>query len=138
VIDADDRRLKSAFMDVMVDDVVHESLAPLLRAQTKKVEDFDVKAQVYVRERNFFHLDENGKRTLIKDASYDETYIRQYPERFSPNALLRPLYQEAILPNLVYIAGPSETRYWFQLKEVFLHAGLSQPLVLPRQMNVVL
>ena len=45
--------------------------------------------------------------------------INNYPERFSPNVLLRPLYQEKILPNLAYVGGGSEIAYWLQLKSFF-------------------
>jgi uncharacterized protein YllA (UPF0747 family) len=45
--------------------------------------------------------------------------IEKFPERFSPNALLRPLYQEVILPNLSYVGGGGELAYWLQLKSTF-------------------
>ncbi len=45
--------------------------------------------------------------------------INNFPERFSPNVLLRPLYQEHILPNLSYVGGGSEIAYWLQLKDYF-------------------
>ena len=45
--------------------------------------------------------------------------VNKHPERFSPNALLRPVYQEFILPNLAYVGGGSEVAYWLQLKEYF-------------------
>jgi bacillithiol synthase len=50
----------------------------------------------------------------------------------SPNVLLRPLYQETILPNIVYIGGPSELGYWLQLKNAFEAAGLQMPLLAHR------
>ena len=56
-----------------------------------------------------------------------------HPERFSPNALLRPLYQESVLPNLAYIGGAAEVSYWAQLKGVFEASGLPMPVVFLRQ-----
>ena len=58
--------------------------------------------------------------------------IKSSPERFSPNVLLRPLYQEFILPNLCYVGGPSEICYWLQLKSVFDASNISYPLLLNR------
>jgi uncharacterized protein YllA (UPF0747 family) len=38
---------------------------------------------------------------------------------FSPNVIMRPLYQEVILPNLSYIGG-AEIAYWLELKSFFM------------------
>ena len=54
------------------------------------------------------------------------------PERFSPNVVLRPVYQELLLPDLAYIGGGAEVAYWFQLKGVFAAFGVPFPIVLPR------
>ena len=55
-----------------------------------------------------------------------------HPERFSPNVILRPLYQEYLLPNLAYVGGPSELVYWLQLKGIFDHFDQTFPLLMPR------
>ena len=59
-------------------------------------------------------------------------------ERFSPNVVLRPLYQEMILPNLAYLGGPAEVVYWLQLKGVFDYFGVSFPVLLPRNFALIL
>ena len=53
-------------------------------------------------------------------------------EHFSPNVLLRPLFQETILPNLAYVGGPSELTYWLQLKEAFDSVNLNYPKLILR------
>jgi len=53
--------------------------------------------------------------------------IQSHPERFSPNVILRPAYQQAILPNVVYVAGPAEFRYWMQVPPVISNNGLTVP-----------
>jgi uncharacterized protein YllA (UPF0747 family) len=50
------------------------------------------------------------------------------PDRLSPNALLRPIYQEWILPNVAYVGGPGEAVYWNQLPAVFEALGLPLPV----------
>jgi hypothetical protein len=55
------------------------------------------------------------------------------PEAFSPNALLRPLYQDALLPTAVYVAGPSEIAYYAQLLPVYERFGMEMPLIYPRK-----
>ena len=61
--------------------------------------------------------------------------LQQSPESFSPNVFLRPLYQETILPNVLYIPGPAEFNYWLQMKELFAVHGLTMPVVIPRSFN---
>ena len=58
--------------------------------------------------------------------------MKASPEKFSPNVLLRPVYQQIALPNLAYIGGPSEIAYWFQLKTLFKHFNTSFPILMPR------
>ena len=58
--------------------------------------------------------------------------LNKHPENFSPNVLLRPVYQECILPNLAYIGGGGELAYWFQLKSSFEHFQIPMPMLLLR------
>merc|ERR1711916_38740 len=101
------------------------------------------KVQVIPREINLFYLkDELRERIVLENGSYKvlnteltftEDQILQeldkHPERFSPNVLVRPLYQEVILPNLCYIGGGGELAYWLQLKSYFEESGVSFPML---------
>ena len=60
------------------------------------------------------------------------------PERFSPNVILRPLYQEIILPNIAYVGGPAEVIYWLQLHDVFKHFKVPFPMLMPRNFGMVI
>ncbi|RLD23451.1 MAG: hypothetical protein DRI54_07325, partial [Bacteroidetes bacterium] len=104
------------------------------------------KAQVNPREINLFYLEKNNRSRIIaetdhfifdgqpKKYSLEELLelLKKYPERFSPNVLLRPLYQEKILPNLAYIGGMGEMAYWLQLNSLFAKFNASLPLLLVR------
>ena len=58
--------------------------------------------------------------------------MEQFPDRFSPNVILRPMYQQSILPNLVYVGGPGEINYWLELKHAFEQNNIFFPMLLPR------
>lgn len=84
------------------------------------------------RNINLFSLDQHG-RTRIEAATPELLAKAQTaPWAFSPNVVLRPLYQEMILPNLAYCGGWGEIGYWLQLRGVFEAAGVNFPLLLPR------
>ena len=46
--------------------------------------------------------------------------------------ILRPLYQEIILPNLAYIGGGGEIAYWLELKTMFAAYGVPFPMLMLR------
>jgi uncharacterized protein YllA (UPF0747 family) len=55
-----------------------------------------------------------------------------FPERFSPNVVLRPLYQETVLPNVAFVGGGGEVAYWLERKALFEHFGMDMPVVVRR------
>jgi bacillithiol biosynthesis cysteine-adding enzyme BshC len=152
VIDADDRALKAEFTPVIEDDLFTHSAEKLVAEDTAKLQELGYKTQVHAREINFFYLEGNvrgrlekeGDRYIVVDTdlsfSTDEikSMIKDTPERFSPNVILRPLYQEMILPNLAYVGGPSEAIYWLQLKSNFAHFGEAFPILMPRNFALII
>ncbi len=146
VIDADNRELKKLLTPVMEDDLFQHSPQKLVGEASAELSDLGYKTQVNAREINFFYL-EKGLRSRIEkegdtyqvvdtDLRFSVTEIKKMiedqPERFSPNVILRPLYQEIILPNLAYIGGPAEIVYWLQLKSVFKNFNTPFPMLMPR------
>ena len=101
---------------------------------------------MHPREINLFYLDKGVRERIVAqdgkfymndtDLVFSEEEILKLldsnPEKFSPNALLRPLFQEAILPNLCYIGGGGELAYWFQLKAYFETVGVVFPMLMLR------
>lgn len=93
----------------------------------------------HLRERIVF---ENGRykvNNTDRDFSEEELLMEVvgFPEKFSPNVILRPLYQEVVLPNLCYIGGAGEIAYWLELKSMFDLHKVPFPMLLVRN-SVVL
>ncbi len=152
VVDADSKALKSIFKEVIRDDIFNHTPQKLVDTTNVELEKIGYDPQVHCREINFFYLDnnfrarieeENGKYKVVdSDLSFSkkqvEELIESSPDKFSPNVILRPLYQEVILPNLAYVGGPSEIVYWLQLKEVFKQYKTPFPILMPRNFAMVL
>ncbi|MCB0515562.1 MAG: bacillithiol biosynthesis cysteine-adding enzyme BshC [Bacteroidetes bacterium] len=67
---------------------------------------------------------ENDKWTIAtKEKQFSLTEMQHLaasqPENFSFNVISRPLYQQWVLPNMVYVGGGGEIAYWLQLKQLF-------------------
>lgn len=152
VIDADDPGLKSLLKPVIKDDIFAGNPNRLVNETSAKLDALGYKTQVFPREINFFYLKDNIRSRLVEEnGEYHvldtdihfsreqlEEEIDAHPERFSPNVVLRPLYQELLLPNLAYVGGPSELVYWLQLKQVFTHFNTTFPMLMPRNFAGVL
>jgi len=152
VVDGDCRELKSLFTPVIQEDILENVSKKIVDKTNSSLENLGYKVQVYCREVNFFYL-ADGLRSRIErsgdqfnvidtDLSFSTEQIKQLisnePEKFSPNVILRPLYQEYILPNLAYVGGPAEVIYWLQLKEVFQHFQTTFPMLMPRNFGMVM
>ncbi|WP_339695825.1 bacillithiol biosynthesis cysteine-adding enzyme BshC [uncultured Roseivirga sp.] len=146
VVDADNAELKTILKPVMFDDIFKHSANDCVTETSAQLDKAGYKTQVFPREINFFYLKENIRSRIVKEGGefhvldteirFTENELRaeieKHPDRFSPNVVLRPLYQEMILPNLAYVGGPSELVYWLQLKEVFTHFKTPLPMLMPR------
>ena len=151
VLDADDRGLKSSFKDVMRQDIFQHTNKVIVDKTNTSLEKEGYKAQVFCRDINFFYLtddlrsriEKQGERYNVVDSDLSfsaeeiEKVIAEEPEKFSPNVILRPLFQEMILPNIAYVGGPAEVIYWLQLKEVFTHFKTPFPILMPRNFGMI-
>lgn len=145
IIDADDAVLKQDLIPYikkdLLDQVSFNNVSNTIQELQK-----NYKIQVNPREINLFYLKDGLRERIIFD---DGTYgvhntaitwtereilneVDAHPERFSPNVIIRPLYQEVVLPNLCYIGGGGELAYWFELKKYFEAVDVTFPILLLR------
>ena len=146
IVDGNDAELKKAFIPYAEKELTENLSYKKVTETTGKLTDLGFPEQVYPREINLFYLREGLRERIIEQdgkffindstLSFSEEEIlkelQEHPERFSPNALLRPLYEEVILPNLCYIGGGGELAYWFQLKDYFKAVEVPFPILLLR------
>ncbi|MGY3792946.1 bacillithiol biosynthesis cysteine-adding enzyme BshC [Aquimarina sp. 433] len=146
IVDGDDKELKRLFIPFvqkeLEDQVSYKNVLP----KAEKLAAKGYKIQVNPREINLFYLSEGiRERVIEKEGSYyvNDTDIvwskneilqklQDTPEQFSPNVMMRPLYQEVILPNLCYIGGGGELAYWLELKDYFDNVQIPFPMLLLR------
>lgn len=152
IVDGNSKELKSLFRPIIKDDIFRNEANHLVNSTSDKLDRLGYKSQIFPREINFFYLDEGVRERIIKtgqsfkvldsDLSFSESemmnLIDNSPEKFSPNVVMRPLYQEYILPNIAYLGGPAEVAYWLQLKPMFDLYETDFPAVMPRNFVMVL
>jgi len=149
-IDADHPDLKRHFLPVIKQELTDSVSEKLVAETTSKLAALGYHTPLNAREINLFYLQHNVRERIVRegdrfkvlntDLSFSEEEIlsltEEHPEFFSPNVVLRPLYEEVILPNLAYIGGPSEVPYWMQLKGIFDHHQVAFPMLIPRNFAV--
>ncbi|WKV12913.1 bacillithiol biosynthesis cysteine-adding enzyme BshC [Marivirga harenae] len=152
VLDADNHKLKSEFKAVIQNDVLNNTANELVENCSSSLDSIGYKSQSFPREINFFYLKDSIRERIVKENGVfkvlgteiqfteDEIKIEieNHPDRFSPNVILRPLYQETILPNLAYTGGPAEVAYWMQLKPMFEAFKTPFPILLPRNFGMII
>ena len=144
-LDADVRALKQALVPIIKKELFEQ-------VSNQKVEEVNERLsqhynpQVQTRKINLFYLGDNLRERIVQqDGRYQvlntdlafsgkeiEEEVECSPEKFSPNVVLRPLYQELILPNLCYVGGGAEVAYWLQLKALFEAYQVPFPILMLR------
>jgi bacillithiol biosynthesis cysteine-adding enzyme BshC len=146
VLNMDDARLKLAFKPIIEKEITQRISETLVNETQVRLGKFGFKSQAFARDINLFYIDGTSRERLYfdngnyrinnADQIYSETEIlkllNDHPERFSPNVVLRPLYEEFILPNIAYIGGGGELAYWLERKKQFEAFGIFYPVLIRR------
>ncbi len=144
ILDADSPELKRLFIPHIKEELLNQTSHQKVAESSELLKDY--KIQVNPREINLFYLEDNlRERIIFQDDTYyvnntelkfTETEIldilQKNPKKFSPNVIMRPLYEEVILPNLCYIGGGGEIAYWLELKSYFEASRITFPILLLR------
>ena len=141
----DNAALKKLMLPVFEDDLFSSTPSEVVNKTSEQLGKL-YKVQAHPREINLFYLHDSIRNRII---AYKDIYkvhdtavqftkeelkseLKRHPERFSPNVILRSLYQETILPNLAFVGGGGELAYWLELKDLFRHYNIPYPVLILR------
>lgn len=146
VIDMNKVALKRLLIPIMREELVEQPSQAYIEKAQLELEKAGFSGQAHAREINLFYLrDGLRERIVLENDTYHVlntdykftqeqllTELEAHPDFFSPNVIMRPLYQEKVLPNLAYIGGGGELAYWLERKEQFAHFGINFPMLIRR------
>lgn len=145
ILDANRAALKQIFQEVFINEIEKQAS---FQISSQAFQNFQqhYKSQATPREINLFYLLKGIRERIIQDGDQYKvlntdlhfskleilTEINNHPEHFSPNVMLRPLYQEMILPNIAFVGGGGELAYWLPLKSLFNNFKVNFPILILR------
>lgn len=146
VFEPNDNRLKQLFSAQLKEDIFNQSNSPVVAKTNAVLDSKGYKTQVNPREINCFYIDSNTRGRIVQEGDTFkvldsdkqftrnelEKLIEEQPHHISPNVVVRPMYQETILPNIAYVGGAGELSYWLQYKAMFAQNEVSFPILVLR------
>ncbi|MEO8962174.1 MAG: bacillithiol biosynthesis cysteine-adding enzyme BshC [Ginsengibacter sp.] len=147
----DNPAFKQEMISIFEDDIFNHTSSEIV-LQTSEALSKNYKAQAYPRDINLFYLKDDLRNRIVgvdngfvvhgTDINFSNEEIKneleKHPERFSPNVILRGLFQEMILPDVVWIGGGGELAYWLQLKDLFKNYDVPYPVLVVRNSFMIL
>src|SRR5205085_2094949 len=144
ILIADDAELKKQMTRIFEDDIFNNQSSSIVNKTSKDLS-ANYKIQAHPREINLFYLADglrdrilsvNGEFRVNAGLKFSKDDLKKeindHPERFSPNVILRALFQEMILPDVAFIGGGGELAYWLELKDLFVHYNIPFPVLILR------
>jgi bacillithiol biosynthesis cysteine-adding enzyme BshC len=149
VINMDHGDLKKKFLPYAIREIKEGISSVEVRKTQNLLEQEGIKEQAYVREINLFFIEGNSRSRITEESGlftigenkYNEqgllNLLSKHPENISPNVVMRPIYQELILPNLAYVGGGGEIAYWLERKSQFEAYEIPYPMLIRRNSALI-
>lgn len=145
VLQPDNADLKRIMLPVFEDDLFNQTASGIVEKTIEQLAEH-YKVQANPRAINLFYLEGSIRERIEKQgdewivvgtnirftADTLKKELQEHPERFSPNVILRGIYQETLLPNIAFVGGGGETAYWLELKDLLQHYKVSYPVLVLR------
>ena len=142
----DNANLKRVMSSVFAEDLLEQVPSGLVEESVTALDKAGFKVQAHPRDINLFYLKDNLRERFIQNGTGYKVHdsqlkfsteelqaaLQQQPEIFSPNVILRGLFQETILPDVAFIGGGGELAYWLELKKLFDHYHVPFPVLVLR------
>ncbi len=152
VLRMDDARLKKLFVPAIKKELLEQVSQELVLSTQAALATDGFGAQAYPREINFFYHHAGGRDRIIREDDHyhvlnsdiswtrDEmiAHIEEHAEHFSPNVVMRPIYQEVVLPNIAYVGGGGELAYWTERQSQFEAFDAFFPVLIRRDSFLLL
>jgi len=151
VLIPDNVHFKKRMAAVFDDDLFHHTPSVIAKETIGQLsKQYDIQANP--RDINLFYLKDNVRERIVKENEMYKVYgtgiqftkdelkeeLNQYPDRFSPNVILRGLFQTTILPDIAFVGGGGEMAYWLELKNLFVHYRVPYPVLILRNSFLIL
>lgn len=152
VLVPDSANLKRVMQPVFEQDLLEQVPSGLVGESVTALDRAGYKVQAHPRDINLFYLQDNLRERIIKNGEGYKVHdsqlkfstqelqqaLTEQPEVFSPNVILRGLFQETILPNIAFIGGGGELAYWLELKGLFAHYKVPFPVLILRNSFLII
>ena len=147
----DSAAFKGEMLSIFEDDIFNHTSSKIVQQSSERLAE-NYKAQAYPREINLFYLKDNLRNRIVRvndqfvihnteivfSKEEIQKELNEHPERFSPNVILRGLFQEIILPDVAWIGGGGELAYWLQLKDLFKNYSVPYPVLIVRNSFLII
>lgn len=140
-LDSDHPALKQALLPLLATELREGIVAKGLSESQAFFAQHHMRIQLRSRDPALFYISQEGRLSLRRNGDgqfvadsckLSTEALLSHPYQLSPNAALRPLCQEFLLPTAAFVAGPSELHYWLQLPPVFHQARIPMPALVLR------
>jgi bacillithiol biosynthesis cysteine-adding enzyme BshC len=152
VANMDNKKLKKAFSEIIKAELLNNESEILIKNTQEELSNIGYTQQAYAREINLFYMLDGSRERIIKNGNLysinntnleftEEEILNELensPEKFSPNVIIRPLYEEFIFPNIAYIGGGGELAYWMERKSQFEHFNIFFPVLVRRDSALII
>ncbi|HTZ50562.1 MAG TPA: bacillithiol biosynthesis cysteine-adding enzyme BshC [Spirochaetia bacterium] len=148
LVDPSDSRLKRLAHDLFATEITGKSpVSSAVLEQTGRLRAAGYEPQIELRDGflTLFHQDPVRDAITVTPRGFElkasgrkftpgelSDLLERSPETFTPNAVMRPLFQDTMFPTLAVVLGPAEVAYFCQLTLAYERMGIPMPLLVPR------